>query len=301
MIRDRMGRADEMRRQAKRLAHDAFVAGAQRAGAGFYIRVDYPPAAENAPRYGWGRPPHAGLAELIRGGDERYAATLATFAGYGDDLARIAVHASGSDEPSWVNDFVPGLDGAALYGFLRDRKPANYVEIGSGNSTKFVARARRDEGCETRLTSIDPYPRAEIDALCDEVIRRPLEAVDLGVFDRLAPGDVLFFDGSHRVFMNSDVVAFFLDVLPRVPPGVLVGVHDVYLPDDYPPEIAERWYSEQYMLAMHVLAGRSTVELPAHYVATHPQLSRGLDALWTRPGLAEVQRHGVAFWFTTGG
>jgi hypothetical protein len=296
-----MGLVDDARRRAQKTAHSTLVSTAQRVGAGFYLRVDYPPAAENAPRYGYGRPPHEGLNEIIRRGDERYAETLKRFAAYGDDLAQIAIHATDPDAPSWITDFIPGLDGAALYGFLRDRKPAEYMEIGSGNSTKFVARARRDEGCSTRLTSIDPYPRAEIDTLCDEVIRRPLESVDLAVFDRLRAGDILFFDGSHRVFMNSDVVAFFLDVLPKVPPGVLVGVHDIYLPDDYPPAIAERWYSEQYPLAMHVLRDRDEIELPAHYVSRHPQLSHALDEVWGRPELAHapVQRHGVAFWFTT--
>ena len=117
-----------------------------------------------------------------------------------------------------------------------------------------MSRARRDGGLSTHLTSIDPAPRAEIDALCDEVIRAPLEGADLGILGRLQPGDMLFFDGSHRVFMNADTVAFFLDVLPALPPGVIVGVHDIRLPDDYPPEFAERWYSEQYLLACWLLA-----------------------------------------------
>ena len=123
----------------------------------------------------------------------------------------------------------------AIYSFLRSRRPATYLEIGSGNSTKFAARARQDGRLDTKIVSIDPSPRAEVDALCDEVIRSPFELADLSVLDRLVPGDIVFFDGSHRVFMNSDVAAFFLDAVPRLPAGVLIGVHDIYLPDDYEP------------------------------------------------------------------
>ena len=89
----------------------------------------------------------------------------------------------------------------------------------------------------------------EVDGLCDEVIRAPLEECDLAVFSRVRPGDVVFFDGSHRAFTNSDVTTFFLDVLPELPAGVLVHLHDICLPDDYPPYLDDSFYSEQYLLA----------------------------------------------------
>src|SRR4051812_44262943 len=182
------------------------------------ITLDYPPTARNAPRYGYGQPPHPRLAALLAEHHPAYTAAIATIAGYADDLARIEVQAPDPREPSWVNGFLPGLDGAALYAFARDRAPRRYVEVGSGNSTKFVARGLRDGGATTHLTSIDPAPRAEIDELCDTVLPVPFESADLGVFDGLRAGDMVFFDGSHRVFMNADTTVFFLDVLPRLPP-----------------------------------------------------------------------------------
>ena len=264
-----------------------------------YLGLDYPPTADIAPRYGYGRNVHPGLAKIIGRDEPRYAQTLQRFAAFAEDLAHIEVRGIDPSQPSWVNDYLPGLDGAAIYCFLRTREPKRYMEIGSGNSTKFAARAKRDAGCITRMTSIDPNPRAEIDTLCDEVIRHPLETVSLSTFEVLSPGDIVFFDGSHRVFMNSDAVAFFLDVLPALPAGVLIGVHDVYLPSDYPPAVARRYYSEQYLLAAHLLAGGDVeIELASHYVSGHPELSHALDSLWARPGLGSVQRHGVAFWFT---
>jgi hypothetical protein len=279
---------------------EAGVRALGRAVGGHYVNLDYPPSVENRPRYGHGRPPHPGLEELIRGHEPSYAPTLAAIGRYADELATIEVSAADPRQPSWVNGMISGLDGASFYAFMRDRKPARYLEIGSGNSTKFVARAKRDGDLETRIVSIDPHPRAEIDELCDEVVRKPLEAADLDVFSTLEANDILFFDGSHRVFMNSDVAAFFLDVLPSLPAGVLVGIHDIYLPDDYPVEIADRFWSEQFMLAAWLLGGaEAEIVLPAWRVSTDPVLAHVLDDLWSRPGLEPVDRHGVSFWFLT--
>ena len=266
-----------------------------------YLRVDYPPSAANVPRYGHGRPQHPELERLLAEHRDAYRHELRAVAAYGDALVAIDRVASEPGAPAWVNDWLPGLDAASLYALTRRHAPARYVEIGSGTSTSFVARARRDGGLETRVTSIDPNPRAEVDALCDEVIRRPLELTDLSMFADLRAGDIVFLDGSHRVFMNSDVTVFFLEVLPRLPPGVLVGVHDVYLPDDYPPEIRQRLYSEQYLLAAALLAPSSGVVpvLPCHYVSCEPALANVLAPLWAEPRLAGVPTHGVAFWLRT--
>lgn len=266
------------------------------------ITLDYAPTARNAPRYGYDRPPHPRLAALLAAHEATYAGAVQAIARHADDLARIDVQAQDPREPSWVNGFLPGLDSAALYAFARDLAPRRYVEVGSGNSTKFVARGLRDGGARTHLTSIDPAPRAEVDELCDTVLRVPFEDADLGVFDELRAGDMLFFDGSHRVFMNADTTVFFLDVLPRLAPGVLVGVHDIRLPDDYPVDFADRWYSEQYLLACWLLGGAAGIRLrlPAAYVTRYTRLADPLNALWARPGLEGVERHGDAFWFETG-
>ena len=133
------------------------------------------------------------------------------------------------------------------------------------------------------------------------MVRAPLEGLDLSLFARLEPGDMVFLDGSHRVFMNADTVAFFLEVLPALADGVLVGVHDIRLPDDYAPEIADRWYSEQYLLACWLLAEspRVTPLVPAAYISHHTTLGAVLDPLWASPGFEPVERHGDAFWFVT--
>jgi predicted O-methyltransferase YrrM len=256
----------------------------------YKIRLEYPTSASNSPRW----EPHPELEHIIATRDEAYEEALAAIARYGDSFAAIPLRAEDPREPSWDNEWLPPLDGAALYAFIRGRSPALYMEIGSGDSTKFAARASRDGALETRIVSIDPEPRAEVDQLCDRVLRVPLEAADASIFADLADGDVLFLDGSHRTFMNSDATVFFLEVLPRLAEGVLVGVHDVFLPYDYPEEVADRYYSEQYLLAAHLLAGNPALEpvLPAFYASRHPQLR----AIVAGNGL---EPRGNAFWLRT--
>jgi hypothetical protein len=270
------------------------VAIAGRLGIGHFVVLDYPATARQG-----GETRAAGrLLEIVASHEDAYRETLRTIAAYEEDLARIPRDSTDPRRPAWVNEFLPGLDGASIYGFLRSRGPTTYMEVGSGNSTRFARAAIDDRGLSTRIVSIDPHPRAEVDALCDEVVRAPLETAPGSLLGRLCEGDVLFFDGSHRVFTGSDVTVFFLDLLPELPAGVLVGVHDVYLPNDYPDDIWDRHYSEQYVLAA-LLLGQPTWLRPvlaADYVSRRPDLAGELDGLWSRPELYGIETHGVGFW-----
>ncbi len=264
-----------------------------------HIRLESAPSARPQPRYGHGRPPHAGLEAYLARHGETYRAELAALVAFRDDLVRIPRRRERPGEPCWDNAFLLGLDTVSLYGYVRRRAPARYVEIGSGNSTTVVARARADGALGTRIVSIDPRPRAEVDALCDEVVRQPLELVDLARFAALEPGDMVFVDASHRVFTNSDMVAFYLDVLPSLPSGVLVGIHDILWPEDYLPEWSPYWFSEQYLLAAYLLGGGEGVQpvLPCHFASGVPELAAVLEPLWREPALAGVDRRGFCFWF----
>ena len=264
------------------------------------VLLDYP--VHPRPRWGHGTPPHPRLSARLQAGRAEYGAVLDTILRYADGLARIPAHASGAaSEPRWINGYLPGLDAAALYALLASTNPARYVEIGSGNSTRFARQAIRDHGLRTRITSIDPHARVSVEGVADEQVPRALEDLDPDWFSALQPGDVLFLDGSHRCLPNSDVTAFFLDVLPRLVPGILVHVHDVHLPYDHPPEWMDKYYTEQYVLAAFLLAADPgfDVVFPAYFVSRDPELGTALDGLWNRPGLQEVERHGVSFWFRT--
>ena len=202
---------------------------------------------------------------------KEYLDLLVGFLHFESGLASIPFQeVAGSDQPAWQNDFLPPLDAFILYSMVASGHSRTYLEIGSGVSTRFVRQAIRDHSVDTRIVSIDPEPRRSIDALCDRVIRKPLEDSDLEVILQLQAGDILYIDGSHRGSMNSDVTVLFLEVLPYLQPGVLVQIHDIYLPYDYPPEWASRDYSEQYYLALLLLSApeRWKILLPA-YAVTH--------------------------------
>lgn len=261
--------------------------------------VDYP--YEMAIRYGAGRPSHPELSERIGQGRDRYAAFIDELGDIQSQLADIPLGGSYEDsKPFWLNSWFPALDGMALTQMLRRHAPKRFMEIGSGMSTKFARRAVEAYGLSTRLLSIDPQPRATIDRLCDEVIRRPLETCDAAIFQTLEAGDILFLDSSHRAFQNSDVTVFFLEILPRLKPGVIVHIHDIYLPDDYISGHVYRMWNEQYLLATALLFGGDRFEIlfPCWYVGQDPALSAKAKALLCKGPLSELDLYGASFWLT---
>jgi hypothetical protein len=267
-----------------------------------HIHLDYP--LRSLPRYGHGRPPHPQLTTIIERGRDRYRRLLESFLAHRDCFLRIpASDAPDARDPHWVTDWFPGLDAIALHCLLAENNPERYLEVGSGMSTRIARRAIRDHGLRTRILSVDPCPRVEIDAICDEVVRAPFEDVDVGIVDQLGDGDILFVDGSHRCFMNSDVTAVFLDFIPRLRPGVLVHIHDIFLPRDYPPGWVDRFYSEQYLLAVALLAEGPHLEivLPNAFVAFDDELRRILEPIWQEPHMAGVNADGGSFWIRRSG
>ncbi len=280
--------ASELRRAARSDQSDQTTAQT--------ITLDYPVRPEA--RWGYGRPPHPELALLIEAGRSRYEKTLSSLLELVDELAEIAFDAEGQ-APRWVNSYFQGLDAASLYGALVERRPATYLEVGAGHSTRFARHAIERHRLPTRIVSIDPTPRAALDGLSDVHIRQPMEDADGALFDALGPGDILMLDGSHRVLTNSDVTVFFTEILPRLPSGLLVYIDDIFLPWDYPPQLNDRWYSEQYLLAAWLLAGeRLEITLPNFWISTEPELHRILAPLWDRFTWAAVPTNGTGFWLT---
>ena len=262
--------------------------------------VDYAYRAEI--RYGAGRPAHPELARLIGDGRDRYRDFLTGLGQLESYFAQVPAGGRYEDEgPFWLNAWFSPLDAMALTGMLRAHDPGRFVEIGSGVSTKYARRAVDAFGLRARLTSIDPQPRNEVDRLCDEVIRQPLERCDVALFETLAPGDVVFLDSSHRAFQGSDVTVFFLEILPRLQPGVIVHVHDIYLPYDYISGHIRRLWNEQYLLATALLFGASRFEIlfPSWFVGRDPELSAHAAATLRRGPLAEIDLYGASFWLRT--
>jgi hypothetical protein len=130
---------------------------------------------------------------------------------------------------------------AAAHGIIRDRKPKHLIEIGSGMSSIVLSAAlslnEADGAQPANYTVIDPYPSPCLGTLPGtppKVIAERVEVVDVSLFEQLERGDILFIDSGHVVRIGGDVNFLFLDVLPRLKPGVVVHVHDIGLPYEYP-------------------------------------------------------------------
>lgn len=262
------------------------------------VFLDYP--VDMQPRYGHGKQPNSALFDLINSRRVHYASLLEKVLSYSGNLQAIrhAQDETDASRPGWNNGFLPGLDIAVLYSMIAEKRPGRYVEVGSGNSTKVARMAVVDHGLSTRITSIDPMPRAEIDQLAHEVIRQPFESVDLQSILSLERGDILFIDNSHRILPNSDATVFFLEVLPQLREGVIVHIHDIYLPFDYPQFMCDRAYSEQYGLAIAMLSNpeRFVSLCPNYFISEDHELSAILKSLWEHPNLTGVEQHGGSFW-----
>ncbi len=265
---------------------------------GFRIELEYPPSSRNEPRYAVNSP-NPYIYQVLARHRNTYKDWLGRFSRYNPWLVQIPVHQQDPSHPYYRNLFFPALDSVALYGFIAELKPQIYLEVGSGESTKFARQAIRDQGLQTRMISIDPHPRAEIDQLCDQIIRQPLEDVDLSLLDQLQPNDIVFLDNSHRCFMNSDVTVSFLEVMPRLKSGVYLHLHDICLPYDYPAVWRDRYYSEQYLLGAMLANGVSDYDiiLPNGYITYEPELMQVMEAVWSaHSNFQQVEQHGLSFW-----
>jgi hypothetical protein len=165
---------------------------------------------------------------------------------------------AGPAEYHYNNGFFETVDAEIAYSFVRRYQPARIVEIGAGFSTRVLAAALETNleklGVRGELISIDPHlDRAPGPGFSNLVTLVParVQDLDLELFDTLDRNDILFIDSSHVVGVGSDVVREYLEILPRLQSGVIVHVHDIFLPSDYPREsvLNDLWFwSEQYML-----------------------------------------------------
>jgi len=178
--------------------------------------------------------------------------------------------------PRWEQDWFPRLDGAAAYKMVRDCKPANIIEVGSGHSTRFMVQAINDGNLDTRFTAIDPAPRADISKLPITIHNDIVQNSRVEIFDQLGSGDILFIDSSHIAMPGSDVDFLFLNILPRLPSGVIVHIHDIFLPHDYPQSWEWRGYNEQQVVAPLLFSGYEVL-FSSQYAAR--QMSEKVDAL----------------------
>jgi predicted O-methyltransferase YrrM len=230
--------ANPLRRAYRRLHHLA-LRGLEAAGVAVARTGDYysPLPSVRAlarTRERWDRP--SALAGVRYDLDAMKQLLGSLMAEHGEELAELPPY----DEAKRLG-YGPGftrLDAALLYLVLRRLRPRRVIEVGSGLSTYYAVRAlerNRADGAPGAITCIDPYSGDRVRGLPGvEVLRREVQDVAPDYFEALGAGDVLFIDSTHVVRIDGDVPHLYLEVLPRLRPGVVVHSHDVHFPYNVP-------------------------------------------------------------------
>jgi hypothetical protein len=181
------------------------------------------------------QPPYAAVEALFERNQAAFIGMIDLLDAHAAELEKLG--------PLLDQAWFPALDAALAYVLVRERKPRRIVEVGSGHSTRVLAKASAGA---VEILAIDPFPRADIAGLPGvTVVASTLQAAPSVPFDGMLAGDMLFIDSSHILMPGSDVDFLFNRVLPRLPAGALVHIHDIYLPFDYPAMWGWRNYNEQ--------------------------------------------------------
>jgi predicted O-methyltransferase YrrM len=194
---------------------------------------------------------HPGHEQLLREVFQRYVGAF----DYAEKMPSEARDENAVEHFFQTNSQFAWLDSIALFVLMQHWRPRKIIEVGSGFSSLLMADVNRrflDGG--THITCIEPYPRpflkrgiAGISALIGERV----QDVPLDVFAALEPGDILFIDSSHVSKTGSDVNYLMFEIVPRLQAGVLIHIHDIFLPHEYPRDWViddKRCWNEQYLV-----------------------------------------------------
>ena len=235
------------------------------------------------------------LESVFRAAEPQFLKVLSAIDSYAEDFGRFSGVAP---EPRFDQDWFPPVDGAAAYALTRTAEPKRIIEIGGGHSTRFFQRALKDGSIACAHIVVDPGEKArrKTEGLSVRRIESALEDVSLDALGKFSANDILSLDGSHMAIPGGDCDGAINRLLPKLPAGALVHIHDIFLPDAYPEIWEERPYNEQSLIAALLQGGGYEPVFSSHYVATRmgggaaktalarlPRSEKALDSsLWLR-------------------
>jgi predicted O-methyltransferase YrrM len=180
-----------------------------------------------------------------------------------------------SDE--WGPGYGP-IESQVLHCFLRARRPRRVIEIGSGVSTACMLHSLP----HIQLTCIEPFPSPILRQTAGaRLLIQTCQEVPLAFFSALEEGDLLFIDSSHAVKVGSEVPRIYLEIIPRLRPGVFIHIHDIFLPYLYPPDILSWpfWAWQETVLLAALLTNNPKLEVLFCLSALHHARPSELRAL----------------------
>jgi len=200
-----------------------------------------------------------------------------------------------------------GVDALVGYCMVRYFQPQLIIEVGSGFSSLVLGQAAA-KNKNSALICIEPFPREFLKQGfpgLERLIEKKVQDIDLEFFSQLHSGDILFIDSSHTVKIGGDVNYLFLEVLPRLKPGVIVHIHDIFLPFEYRRDwvLDEfRFWSEQYLLQAFLTFNSEFEVLMANSYMAHKHLADvktafpTLENLGTMTSMSSTKWGGGSFW-----
>jgi predicted O-methyltransferase YrrM len=164
------------------------------------------------------------------------------------------------------NDYFGYSDGIFLCSLIREFKPKKIIEIGSGFSSALMLDTNEIFfQKKMQLTFIEPYPEERLMNLIGAtenctIVKDFVQNVPPDIWDDLEENDILFIDSSHVSKYSSDVNHLFFNIIPNLKAGVIIHIHDIFFPFEYPVEWLkqERSWSETYLL-------RSFLQFNSHF------------------------------------
>ena len=208
------------------------------------------------------------------------------------------------------NFYFTGVDALYYYSFIRTKKPKRIIEIGQGFSTRIALAALTQNASVERmmpeLITIDPYSRLTTQmptALRYSTIKQSLQETGRDIPGMLSAGDLLFVDSSHVFKFGSDVKFLFEFIYPCLDVGVILHIHDIFTPFDYPIDWMtkeKRFWNEQYFLESFLSYNRNfRIEAAVHYLARDGAVDRLLSNRNLGPDV--VRREGASLYLTRTG
>ena len=158
---------------------------------------------------------------------------------YAKELFEVPTEISIFNEYYFGNKAFESGDAEYWYSLIRYFKPKRIYEVGSGNSTLMAIKAIRknileDPDFSCKHVCIEPYEMPWLEETGVMVKRNKIEDMGVTFFSELQKNDVLFIDSSHIIRPQGDVLFLFLELLPMLNSGVIVHVHDIFSPKNYP-------------------------------------------------------------------
>lgn len=182
---------------------------------------------------------------------EKFRACLPEIAGHFRQLETLGAF----NDYAFTNGSFSWGDTITYSHILAKYQPNRIFEVGSGYSTQLAINVLDSLGLTSAaITCVEPFPQL-LDSLVDvnrlSVMAEPLEPHHIESVSALQSGDILFIDSTHVAKSGSDVLLEMLHMIPTLNDGVLIHIHDIFWPFEYPYEWAvteKRNWNEIYLV-----------------------------------------------------